>query len=38
VPRFELDFETPDGTLVRNYEYWTEDGQRRSMEMKPAED
>ena len=36
VPRFELDFETPEGDLVRNYEYRTEKGQRMSSEMKPS--
>ena len=38
VPRFAMNFETPEGDLVRNYEYWTEDGQRNRSEMKPAED
>ena len=37
VSRFELDFETSEGVLVRNYEYWTEGGKRNRSEMKPAE-
>ena len=37
VPHISMSFETPDGDLVRDFTYWTENGKRMRAEMKPTD-
>lgn len=38
VPRFAMNFDTPEGDIVRAFQYLTQDGRRTSSEMKPKDE